>query len=99
VEAALSTWLPRGSWVEFDPSILLRPDLKTASEVWLALLAANVVTINETRAAVLDLPPLDEGEALALIDEPPGANASGPTPPDLAPPPPAAAPLEVVASA
>ena len=99
VEAALSTWLPRGSWVEFDPSILLRPDLKTASEVWLALLAANVVTVDECRAAVLDLPPLADGEALALIDEPPGANASGPTPPDLPAPPPAAAPLEVVASA
>lgn len=98
VEAALSVWLPRGSWVEFDPSILLRPDLKTSSEVWLALLAASVVSIDEVRAAVLDLPPLSEGEALELIDEPPGANASGPAPPDLAPPP-AAAALEVIAGA
>lgn len=97
VEAALSTWLPRGSWVEFDPSILLRPDLKTASEVWLSLLAASVVTEDEVRAAVLDLPPLSEGEALQLIDEPPGANASGPAPPDLPPAPPAA--LEVIAGA
>jgi len=95
VESALSVWLPRGNWVEFDPTVLLRPDLKSLSEVWLALLAANVVTVDETRAAVLDLPPLTEGEALALIDEPPGANASGPAPPDL-PAPPAA--LEVVSA-
>jgi len=84
IAAHLSTWLPRGSWVEFDPSILLRPDLKTESEVWLGLLAANVVTVNEVRAAVLDLPPVEEGEALALIDEPPGAKtneATGPAAP------------------
>jgi HK97 family phage portal protein len=92
IESALSTWLPRGSWVEFDPSILLRPDLKTAAEVWLSLLDASVVTVNEVRAAVLDLPPLAEGEALALIDEPPGANASGVATPDL----PAVPALEVV---
>src|SRR6185436_13215577 len=50
VESALSVWLPRGNWVEFDPTVLLRPDLKSLSEVWLALLAANVVTVDETRA-------------------------------------------------
>jgi len=96
VESAMSTWLPRGSWVEFDPSILLRPDLKTASEVWLSLLAAKVVTEDEVRAAVLDLPPLTDGEALALIDEPPGANASGPPAAPSVPAPPAA--LEVVSA-
>lgn len=95
VESALSVWLPRGSWVEFDPSVLLRPDLKTAAEVWTLLLDKAVVTVDEVRAAVLDLPPLAQGEALNLIDEPPGANASGPAPPDL-PAPPAA--LEVVSA-
>ena len=76
VEAALSTWLPRGNWVEFDPSILLRPDLKTHSEVWLSLSAAGIVTPDEVRAAVLDLPPLTEGEAIEMIDEPAGADTS-----------------------
>jgi HK97 family phage portal protein len=76
IESALSIWLPRGNWVEFDPSASLRPDLATMSTTWLALLAAGVVTEDEVRAAVLDLPPLTEGEALAMIDEPPGANAS-----------------------
>lgn len=76
IAAHLSTWLPRGNWVEFDPSILLRPDLKTEAEVWTGLLKENVVTVNEVRAAVLDLPPIEEGEALTLIDEPPGAKAS-----------------------
>ena len=79
IEAALSTWLPRGSWCEFDPAILLRPDLKTQSEVWLSLQAAGVVSVDEVRAAVLDLPPLSEGDALALIDEPPGAKTSEPS--------------------
>lgn len=93
IAAHLSTWTPRGNWVEFDPSILLRPDMKTESEVWLNLLKEGVVTTNEVRAAVLDLPPAEEGEALALIDEPPGAKAND------APPPPSATPphLEVIA--
>jgi len=76
VESALSVWLPRGNWVEFDPSATLRPDLATMSETWLGLLAAGVVTEDEVRAAVLDLPALTEGEALDMIDEPPGANAA-----------------------
>jgi HK97 family phage portal protein len=86
LEAALTMWLPRGNWVEFDPSILLRPDLKTTSEVWLALLAQNVVTEDEVRAAVLDLPPLSEGDAVKLIDEPPGGGVgdlSNVTPPPV----------------
>ncbi len=84
IAAHLSTWIPRGAWVEFDPSILLRPDLKTETEVWLSLLKENVVTVNEVRAAVLDLPPVEEGEALALLEEPPGAktnDALGPAAP------------------
>ncbi len=76
LEAALSTWLPRGNWVEFDPSASLRPDMATMSSAWLSLLAAGVVTEDEVRAAVLDLPPLTEGEALAMIDEPPGSRAT-----------------------
>jgi len=88
VEAALSTWLPRGSWVEFDPSILLRPDLPGLATVWLDLLAANVVTIDEVRAAVLDLPPLtDDVGAVAMIDEPSGSSATGPAAPDVPSPP------------
>jgi HK97 family phage portal protein len=76
IEAALSHWVPRGNWVEFDPSVILRPDLVSLSSTWLALLAAGVVTIDEVRAAVLDLPPLSEGEALAMIDEPAAGQAS-----------------------
>ncbi len=94
IESALSIWLPRGNWVEFDPSKTLQPDLKTLAETWLALLAAGVVTDTEVRAAVLDLPPLSQGEALALIDEPPGANASALTAVPALPP---AAVLEVSA--
>lgn len=91
IESALSTWLPRGNWVEFDPSIVLRPDLQTMTSVWLQLRSAGVVTVDEVRAAVLDLPPIEDGEALALIDEPPGAKT---TELDTAPPTPR--PLEAV---
>lgn len=87
IESALSTWLPRGSWVEFDPSVVLKPDLPTMTDTWLKLLTANVVTQDEVRAAVLDLPPLAEGDALELIDEPPGANASVAQPAPPASPP------------
>jgi len=92
IESALSVWLPRGNWVEFDPSILLRPDLANMAQVWTGLLDKQVVTVDEVRAAVLDLPPLATGEALEMIDEPPGANATAATP-DVPPPAPA---LEVV---
>ena len=87
IDAALSHWLPRGSWVEFDPKVLLRPDLKTQTDVWLALLNANVVTQDEVRTAVLDLPPLAEGPALELIDEPPGAAVTPATPAPATPTP------------
>jgi HK97 family phage portal protein len=90
IEAHLSTWLPRGSGVQFDASELLRPDLATLTDVWLKLLAAGVVTVSEVRAKVPNLPPLDEGEALAQIYEPPGAK---PSLADTAPAPPA---LEVI---
>lgn len=78
VEQALTTrWLPRGNWVEFDPSIILRPDPKGLADMWLNLLKQKVVTINEVRRAVLDLDELEVGEAFDEIDEPPGADTSG----------------------
>ena len=47
LESALSTWLPRGSWVEFDPSASLRPDLATMSSTYLGLHAAGVLSTDE----------------------------------------------------
>jgi len=76
IEAALTRWLPRGSWVEFDPKASLQPDFAGLTSTYLALLAAKVVSEDEVRAAVLDLPPLAEGDALDLIDEPAGASSS-----------------------
>jgi phage portal protein BeeE len=89
---ALSTWLPRGSWVEFDPSVLLSPDITAKQAVYSKALADGAITLDEYRAAVFDLPPLSEGDASALIDEPHGASGSlalgggeadTPTPPEL----------------
>ena len=92
-EAALSLWLPRGNWVEFDPSFLTRPDLEKMSEVVLASVAAGVLTPDEGRAMLWDLPPLSEGEAIEIVDEPPGAKKSELT---AGPPTPSAAELEVM---
>ena len=76
IEAALSKWLPRGSWVEFDSTASRAPDFAGLSSTWISLVAAQIATPDEARAAVLDLPPLVQGEQIALIDEPPGAGAS-----------------------
>lgn len=73
---ALSTWLPRGAWVEFDPSVLLAPDIAAKQSVWSKAFADGAVSLDEYRAAVFDLPPLEEGDATELIDEPHGAGAS-----------------------
>ena len=76
IDAHLSTWLPRGSWVEFDPSVLLAPDVIGRQSVASKALADGAMTVNEYRAYVFDLPPVEEGEALALIDEPAGAKTN-----------------------
>ena len=76
IEQALSKWLPRGAWVEFDPKSALQPDFAGLTTTYLALLEHEVVTADEVRAAVLDLPPMAQGEAFSLIDEPPGSGSS-----------------------
>lgn len=76
LEAALSLMVPRGNWVEFDASTTLRPDLETMVNVWSKLLADGIVTEDEYRVAVLDLPPLSQGQALAELDEPAGSGTA-----------------------
>jgi portal protein len=75
-ENALSRWLPRGSWVEFDAGQVTKPDLAGMVASWVQLLDREAVTVDELRAAVLDLPPLSQGEAIAELDEPAGAGPS-----------------------
>lgn len=95
IENALGRWLPRGSWVEFDASQVTKPDFQATVTTWLAMYNAGVVTEPEFRAAVLDLPPLDQGDQAPTIDEPAGAGPSAQTPvPEPAPV--APVPLEVV---
>ena len=91
IAAHLSTWLPRGNWVEFDPSALVGPDVKGRQEVASKALADGTMSADEYRAYVFDLPPLSEGDAAKMLDEPPGAKTSDLAAPDTAPP------LEVVA--
>ena len=80
VAAALSRWLPRGNWVEFDPSQILRPDLQTMASTWSTLLADGVVDEDEYRAAVLDLPARERGSEAEEIYEEQGAHGPEPEP-------------------
>jgi len=70
LQEALSRWLPRGHWVEFDPSQTTRPDLDSLATIYSKLYADGAVTLDEYRAAVLDLPPLERGDqADAFFEE------------------------------
>jgi HK97 family phage portal protein len=84
IAVGLSNWLPANNWLSFDPSIVLRPDFSTMVASYLQLLAQNVVTADEVRAHVLNLPPLSEGEDLGLINQPAITEAAATQPPSLA---------------
>lgn len=73
IEANLSAWLPRGAWVEFDPSALIGPDVAGRQSIASKALADGAMSVDEYRAYVFDLPPQ---EAVEMLDEPPGAKAS-----------------------
>ena len=83
VERALSRWLPRGSWVEFDPTRMLRPDLATQNDVAIAAVTAGLLTHDEARAWVYDLPPIGFGDQATELYEPGGASGSVETISDL----------------
>jgi HK97 family phage portal protein len=77
LQRALSAnMLPRGSWVECDARAVLAPTFQGQVTAWLELLKGGVVTEDEVRAAVLHLPPIEQGEALDELTEPPTASAS-----------------------
>lgn len=77
-ESALSTWLPRGNWVAFDPSVILRPDFQVLVSTYLALLDKGVVNVDEVRAQVLNLPPMEAETDLRTFGEPASAADSAP---------------------
>src|SRR4029077_3948235 len=77
VQRALSAnCLPRGSWVEFDARAVLAPTFQGQVATWTQLVKEGIVTKNEMRAAILHLPPIEQGEALEDLTEPPTAAAS-----------------------
>lgn len=78
ISRALSAnMLPRGSWVEFDARDVLAPTFREQVDAWSKMLADQVVTIDEFRAAVLRLAPLAEGEAIEELTVPSVAASSG----------------------
>ncbi len=68
-QALSANMLPRGSWVEFDARDVLAPPLPDLVKAWSQLLADGAVTVDEYRAAVLRLPPLQPGDELGALDE------------------------------
>jgi HK97 family phage portal protein len=76
LQEALSRWLPRGHWVEFDPSRTTRPDVATRQAIYSKALADGAVTVDEYRAEVFDLPPLARGDQAAELYEQAGAHGS-----------------------
>ena len=77
LQRALSAnMLPRGSWVEFDARAVLAPSFQDQVTAWTSLVKEGIVSKNEMRAAILHLPPLEEGDALVDLTEPPTAAAS-----------------------
>jgi phage portal protein BeeE len=77
IERALSSvMLPAGSYVEFDPYKFLAPSFKELVDSVVALLTAGVMTIDEARAIVLNMPPQSVEQALADLMTPPSAGAS-----------------------
>lgn len=77
IQRALSErMLPAGSWVEFDARAALAPTFQDQVTAWTQLVKDGIVTTDEMRAAILKLPPLDEGPALDDLTEPPTASAS-----------------------
>lgn len=78
IQRALSAnMLPRGSWVEFDARAVLAPTFQVQVDAWIALEKEGIVSKDEARAALLQLPPLEQGPALEELTEPPTA-AAGP---------------------
>ena len=75
-QALSSVMLPAGSYVEFDPYRFLAPSFKELVDSVVALLTAGVMTVDEARAIVLNLPPQSIEQALADLMTPPSAGAS-----------------------
>ena len=75
-QAFSSVMLPAGSYVEFDPYRFLAPSFKELVDSVAALIQAGVMTVDEARAVVLNLPPQSIEQALADLMTPPSAGAS-----------------------
>jgi HK97 family phage portal protein len=77
IQRALSAnMLPAGSWVEFDARAVLAPTFADQVTAWTSLVNGGIVSVNEMRAAILHLPPVENGDALVQLTEPPTASAS-----------------------
>lgn len=75
-QALSSVMLPAGNYVEFDPYRFLAPSFKELVDSVVALITAGVMTVDEARAVVLNLPPQSIEQALADLMTPPSAGAS-----------------------
>lgn len=80
IEAALTNLFPRGTFVKFDTTELLRTDAKTRAEIdQISLAGQPYRTVDEVRASN-DLPPLPKPAPPAPIPVPPPAQPNGTNP-------------------
>lgn len=75
-QALSAQMLPNGSWVEFDARDVLAPTFTDLVTAWDKMLAANVVSIDEYRAAVLRLPSRASGDAIGELTQPSVADSN-----------------------
>lgn len=61
IESAISNFLPRGQVIRFDPSVLLRGDLKTRLEAYNLGRQTGLWSANDLRAKE-ELPPIEDGD-------------------------------------
>ena len=76
VEQALSSLLPAGQFIKFDPSPLIKPDRRTELAGQQIAVASGIMTPNEARAE-LGLPPYEGGDRFVMAL--PGAPMAGTT--------------------
>jgi HK97 family phage portal protein len=76
LQEALSRWLPRGHWVEFDSSQATRPDLAQLTDIAIKAVTAGLLSVDEARAWVFDRAPLAQGDQATEFYEEAGAHGS-----------------------
>lgn len=74
--AMTAKFLPAGNYAKFSSWELVRPDPAEFMKMLTALVEKGIITVDEARAAGMDLPPLAEGQQLEELSSPSGTGTS-----------------------